>query len=408
MEQLLANFWNPITCFAVCILIFAFSEFLAHKTHGNVSLLVFVCLIFLICYWTGILPKDAAVKPGLAALMTNFGIAVVLTDLGTRISLEEMIGEWKTVLVAALGLLGIAVAAFTVGSWLFGREYALCAAPPISGGTVATVLVQQAAEAAGRPELGAFAFLVVSCQKFFGMPVATLSLKREATNKLKSGYFDTEPVVAGGLKLPSMRFIPDSPAYMKTPNWYLTKLALVSALANMVGLATRIPGDGPENYILNPNIACLLFGLIFTRIGFLEKNSLAKSHSTGITMLGLMWTLPISLASVSPSAFLDMIIPVAGMFIFSIIGIIIIASIVGKLVGYSPYLSTAIACTCMMGYPSTEILPTEVVNSYTELTPEQKERMGSYLIPKMVVGGFVTVTIASVAFASIVCPMIFS
>ena len=103
-----------------------------------------------------------------------------------------------------------------------------------------------------------------------------------------------------------------------------------------------------------------------------------------------------------------MIIPVAGMFIFSIIGIIIIASIVGKLVGYSPYLSTAIACTCMMGYPSTEILPTEVVNSYTELTPEQKERMGSYLIPKMVVGGFVTVTIASVAFASIVCPMIFS
>ena len=62
----------------------------------------------------------------------------------------------------------------------------------------------------------------------------------------------------------------------------------------------------------------------------------------------------------------------------------------------------------MIGYPGTEILTNEVVNSYTDITPEQRERMSAYLMPKIIVGGFATVTVASVIFAGIICPMIFA
>ena len=41
------------------------------------------------------------------------------------------------------------------------------------------------------------------------------------------------------------------------------------------------------------------------------------------------------------------------------------------------------------------------------VTDEQRARAKAYLLPKMVVGGFVTVTIASVAFASAIAPIIF-
>ena len=407
LQQLTANFWNPVTCFMVCVLIYVAGEQLSRLSKGNISSLMFASFFFLIGFWT-ILPDDVTTKTGLPALASNFVVALLITNLGAKISLEELLAEWKTVAIAVLGLGGIALVAFTVGTWMFGQEYALTAAPPISGGTIAGVMVQAAAAEAGRPELGAFAVLVLSFQKFFGMPIATLGMKKEASRKLAAGDFDRDISVSSGLKLPSMRIFGETPAYFKSDNSYLFKLAFVATLANLVGLSTRIPGDGPANYWLNPNIAYLLFGLIFARIGFLEKDSLAKSHSGGLGNLALMIMLPGSLAKVTPSGLLEMIFPLFGMLAMSTVGIVFIAVIVGKVVGYSPYISAAIACTCMIGYPGTEILTNEVVNSYTDITPEQRERMSNYLMPKIIVGGFATVTVASVIFAGIICPMIFA
>ena len=40
-------------------------------------------------------------------------------------------------------------------------------------------------------------------------------------------------------------------------------------------------------------------------------------------------------------------------------------------------------------------------------TAEEKEKALAYVMPKMIVGGFTTVTIASVVFAGIIAPLIF-
>ncbi len=85
--------------------------------------------------------------------MSNFGIALLITNLGTLINLEDLCHEWKTVVIALVGIVGIGVGCLTVGSMLFGREYALIAAPPIAGSTVAGIIVTTVAEAANRPEL---------------------------------------------------------------------------------------------------------------------------------------------------------------------------------------------------------------------------------------------------------------
>ena len=403
------SIWNPVTCFAACALVYVLGEYLSHLTKGNVSSLMFASFIFLVCFWLDIFPDNVTSAPGLAAAMSNFGVGLLIVNLGTLIDLEDMIREWKTALVALLGLGGIAIVAFTIGSVLFGREWALTAAPPISGGTIAGILVQSAANEAGHPELAAFAVLVLAFQKFFGMPIATYGMKKEIARKIKAGDF-TRPVDAEAEKsfhLPSMRFIPPVPKALDSNNMKLMKLGIVAAIANLVGLATLIPGSSPANYWLNPNISYLIFGLIFTRIGFLEKSTLQKSASYGLMMLGLMLMLPGSLSSVTPQGLLEMIWPLVGMLALSTVGICIIASIVGKMVGYSPYISCAIACTCMIGYPGTEILSNEVCNSL-DCSEEIREMALAYVMPKMIVGGFVTVTIASVAFAGVVAPLIFA
>lgn len=406
--MLSVNFWNPVTCFAACCLIYLIGEFLSHLTKGYVPSLLFASFIFLFAFWAGVLPVDVTTSSGIVTVTANFGIALLLTNMGTMIDLETMCREWKTVLIAFLGLGGILVAAFAVGIPLFGREYALVAAPPIAGGTIAGILVQEAANAAGRPELAGFAVLVLAFQGFVGMPIATLGMKKELARKLKAGDFDSDALPSDRLKLPSMRIFKETPAKFKTSTMYLFKLGVVATLANIVGLMTKIPGDGPANYYLNPNIAYLLFGMLFTRLGFLEKESLQKSNAYGFCLMGLMFMLPGSLSSISPSDLLSMIVPLAGMLVFSAAGVCLIAAILGKLVGYSPYMSLSVAITCMFGYPGTELLTNEAVREMGDgVTDEQRARAKAYLLPKMVVGGFVTVTIASVAFASAIAPIIF-
>lgn len=389
--------------------IYAVSEILSSLVKGNISALMFACIIFLIGFWTDVLPDNITTNPGLTAVMTNFGVALLITNLGTLIDLETLISEWKTVVIALLGLVGVAAASFTVSALLFTREYALTAAPPIAGGTVATLIVQEAANLAGRPEMGAFAILVLSFEKFIGMPGATFGLKKELQRKLAAGDFAEGAQVAGSkLKLPSMRIFKPMPAKYNTPTMYLCKLAVVALLANIVGTATLIPGSNPANYWLNPNIAYLLFGLIFTRIGFLEKSSLQKSQSYGITMLGVMMMLPGSFAKVTPAGLLEMIVPLVGTLVVGGIAVCIVSALTGKVLRYSPFVACAIGITCMLGYPATEILANESVKNMETDDDGIKERALAYVMPKMIVGGFVTVTIASVAFAAVIAPMIFS
>ena len=69
-------------------------------------------------------------------------------------------------------------------------------------------------------------------------------------------------------------------------------------------------------------------------------------------------------------------------------------------------MSIAIGCTALIGYPLTQIL-TEEVLSVLDIDEETKQKLNNALLPKMLVGGFTTVTIASVVFAGIVVPMIF-
>lgn len=369
--------------------------------------MLFACVLFLGGFWSGLLPKDITTQSGLVAVMANFGTAFMITNIGTLINLEDLVREWKSVVIALFSIVAITLICFTVGSMAFGREYALIAAPPVAGSTVAGIIVTSAAEAANRPELAAFAVLVLSMQKFFGIPISTYCIRKDLRLKRSSGYFKKDVTEQKAqLELPSMRIFKETPKSLRSNTIYICKVALVACLADFVGKATLIPGSSPANYILNPNISYLLFGLIFARIGFLEKDIFAKSNSSGIITFGLLLMLPGSLASLSPSGLLQMIVPVFGILLFCSIAIIIVCGLVGKALGCSPYSSAAVGVTCMLAYPATQIITTEGVDSF-EWEGEQRQKAMDYMLPKMIIGGFVTVTIASVAYASIIGPMIF-
>lgn len=398
--------WSALFCFTVIAILIGISEFLSVKSRGYISTLVFASVLFLIGFWSGILPPTVISDSALPIMMSAFGVPLIITNLGTIISLEEIMAEWKTACIALLGLVGLALSCMTVGTMLFGREYALTAAPPISGGTIAALIVSDFANGAGRSDLAAFAILLLSCQGLLGMPIVTLCLKKEIARLQKNGQLLKPDGSKTSIKLPAMKLLPDMPKEHDTNTKVLARMGFVAVAAFFVATLTLIPGSSPATYLLNPSIAYMLFGLIFTRINFLPKNSLKKSGAEGLIMFGMIATLPASYADLSPAKLLEMIGPILGLLIIGASGIALIAAIIGKFLGYSVPMSVAIGLTALIGYPGTQLLSEDAVSTMSGSDEEKKAAL-AFILPKMIVGGFVTVTIASVAFAGIIAPMIF-
>ena len=89
--------------------------------------------------------------------------------------------------------------------------------------------------------------------------------------------------------------------------------------------------EGSTQPILNSTILCLILGVIFTEIGFLDRNALQKANAYGLLLLGLIALLPGNFSSISFSSLLDMIIPIIGILIIGAAGISIFAIITGKM-----------------------------------------------------------------------------
>lgn len=399
-------FWRPELAFAAVAIVFALGEALSVLTKGRVSFIIFASLIFLVLFWNNILPGDITNRTNIPPMIGTIGIALMIVNLGTMIELGEIVREWRTVLIAVSGIVGILIVALTIGTMLFGRDMALTAAPPISGGMVAALLVQQAAMVAGRPEIAGFAILVYASQKFIGLPLATWCVNKDLKSKMDQGDFDHDSEVH--LKAAQNKAIePLLPKKFSGQFITFGILAAVAASAYLFSQMTIIPGAGPTMYIIHPVISYLGFGLIATRIGLLPKKTLTKTMSKGFILYAALFLLPGSLAKISPVEFLNMLPAIFGMLILAAIGISVMGIITGRFFKYSPYLSVACSITCMLGYPVTEIMTNECVGNLEGATPEQKERASAYMLPKIVIAGFATVTIASVIFAALVAPIIF-
>ena len=156
------NLWTPLFSLTVFLIVFAVGDVVSYKTKGLISGIIIAAVVYIAGYWTGIIPTDSVASTGMPTMLTAFMIPLLLVNLGTSISISQLLSEWKTVAIALIGLVGLALISFTVSSMLFTREYALSASSPIAGGTIAAIITNEAAVAAGKPEYGAFAMLVVS------------------------------------------------------------------------------------------------------------------------------------------------------------------------------------------------------------------------------------------------------
>lgn len=392
---------DSLLAITIVLVAYAFGDFISFKTKSIVSMMFVASVVFMIGFWSGLpitIFEDSQLL-GFGVLM----IALLITHMGTLMSFNDLIKQLKTVLISVAAVVGIGVFLFLVGTPIIGKEYAVSAAPPIAGGVVAAIIMGDVATAKGFESIAVFATLLVVVQGFFGYPIASFFLNKEAKNLLKNFKGkrlnddiedDTKHIIEDS---PKKTLIPPLPKDLQTNFILLAKLAITAFIGFKLADLT--------NGVIHKYVMCLLVGIVGREIGFLEENIMNKANAFGLGLVSLMAVVFSSLTKATPEMLLSILFPIIVSLLLAVIGIIIFSVIAGKLLGYSLSMSIAIGTSALFGFPGTYILSNEVANA-NGTTEEERQFLLSEILPKMLVAGFVTVTIASVVLAGFMSKML--
>src|SRR3954453_21381644 len=175
---------SQMLALVIVILILFIGDFVAVRTKAWVPSIFICAVLFLGGYWT-FFPQDIVALAGVPPVVATMMMYLLITNMGTLLSLQELKNQWKTIIIALSGILGIIALLFGVGTLLFGFETIVVAIPPLVGGVVSALIMSEGAKEAGLATLSVFAIVIYVMQGFAGYPLTSIVLKKEGKRLLQ-------------------------------------------------------------------------------------------------------------------------------------------------------------------------------------------------------------------------------
>lgn len=387
---------------AILIFVLFIGEMISIRTKAWIPSIFVSGVLFLIGYWT-FFPEDIVALAGVPPVVATMLIYLLITNMGTLLSLEELKNQWRTILIALSGILGIVAFLFAIGTFLFDVETVVVAIPPLVGGLVSALIMSEGATAAGLPTLAVFAIVIYVVQGFAGYPLTSIMLKREGRmllEKYRNNELPEQNLVSAKQPAEHVKPVREPKMFARMPEKYNTdffKFFRLSLVAYFAYLVSTLAAPVVE---ISPFVLCLLFGVIARSIGFLEKHPLMKANGFGFAIMALLLYIFDGLKTATPSMMLEILYPLIGCIVIGVAGMYVFSFFMGKVLKVSKEMAFAVSLTALYGFPADYIITNEVINS---LTKDEKERevLTSHMLPPMLVAGFITVTIVSVILAGI-------
>lgn len=374
--------------FTALLLVFAISEILAKVTKGWVPSVLVIMILMLVGFSTGLFPKTIIDDAGVSDALFKVACGLLVTHLGTLISRKEMAAQWKTVIISLMGVASIAVICLTLGTALFGFDNAIAAAPPLAGGAIATAMMSSAANEAGKTSAALVAIVCLSLQGLVGYPLTSFCLKKETrrlTKLYRNGEFKAATAASEEKK-------DEKKKRATSTTIILLKLALITLAAYWIDYATK--GYIPM-YVI-----CLLLGFAAHELKLVETDALHEASSYGFIMTALMMGLFKTLASSGTDGIASVVGISAALVVFATVAMGLMALLASKIFKQSFFMCYAIVLNAFSGFPINMLITTEAININTE-EGDERDNITAEIMPKMLVAGFVCVTIVSVLLAGI-------
>ena len=384
---------NGLVALTIIMVVYAAGDMVATRTKAIISMLFVASVVFAIGFWNG-LPGSIFADSQLQTF-ASVTVGLLLVHMGTTIKVKELLSEWKTVVLVLASTIAICLGVYFIGGMIVEKAMALMAAPIVGGGVVAFLVMSEALKDAGENVI-VFGSVVLVMQGVIGFPIASFLCKKEAF-RLRSAFregsltvIDDTTTAEGAVVKKTL--IPQIPEKYNGPNYMIAKLGIVACIAQWLSGLTA----GKVNML----VICLILGVIFRAIGFLDEGSLTKANGFTFVIGAVLTNVFASLANTTPGTLVSMIGPLLIIFAVGLGICALVAILVGKLLGESWYMSFALGVTALFGFPGTLIVPTEVANAVGE-NEEEVEMLKKHLIPKMIIAGMVSVSVVSVVFAGI-------
>lgn len=384
---------NGLYALTIVFVVYALGDMIATKTKAIISMLFVASVVFAIGFWNG-LPATIFTDSALQGF-ASVSVGLLLVHMGTTIKLKNILKEWKTVVIVLCSTVAICLGVYFIGSLFIEKDMALMGAPILGGGVVAFLVMRDALASAG-DRIVLFGSLVLVVQGVVGFPIASVMYKKEAL-RLKDKIADSSLALRSSLeaedeKKPAWRIFPKTPDAYNGDNYLIAKLALVACLAQWL--------SGLTNGKVNMLVICLILGVLFREVGFLDEASLTKANGFTFVIGAVLVNIFASLASATPVILLSMIKPLLIAVVIGLVSCTAVAILVGRIFKQSWYMSFALGVTALFGFPGTLIVPTEVAKAVAE-NDEEKELILQNILPQMIIAGMVSVSIVSVIFAGI-------
>ncbi|MEK4405426.1 hypothetical protein MKZ26_13665 [Sporosarcina sp. FSL K6-6792] len=383
----------------IVVAILYIGDAISVRTNAWVPSVFVSAVLFLLGYWT-FFPPDIVAIAGVPPAVATMLIYLLITNMGTLLSLQQLKEQWKTITISLSGILGVVVLLFAIGTFLFGLETVIIAIPPLVGGIVSSLIMSQGAVDAGLISLSVFAIAIYIIAGFAGYPLTSFVLKKEGI-RLLGKYRKGELSVNQTSDHPSPGEEPnDLKMFSKLPEKYNTDYFKFFRLA-IVGYLAYLTSTFLAPFVsISPYVICLLFGIIAASVGFLEPQVLQKANGFGLAIMALMLFVFDGLKVATPAMIVEMIYPLIVCIILGVIGMLLFSFFMGKVLKVNKNMAFAISLTAFYGFPADYIITNEVINSLTEDEKERDALTGQMMAP-MLVGGFTSVTIVSVILAGI-------
>ncbi|MBY7143997.1 hypothetical protein KFZ56_13270 [Virgibacillus sp. NKC19-3] len=381
---------EPVFAAMLLIALLAVGELLSIISRARIPMLLVALFGYLILIWTGVFPKDLIDQSNLAAF-GNVMVAPLVVHMGTMVPFRLIKSQGKAILIALFGMICSTILIILVATPLFGYEAAVSGAGPLSGGLVATLITFEKLEEVGLAAMVTVPALVYGCQKLLGMPVASNFLRRYA-NKLQAS-------IDAGTFTFSDKAKNDTATENKKgwiPEKYQTNIILLFQLFIGGALAVWLESLTTIHY----SLWALILGVAGTYVGFYQTKMMQRANTFGISMVGLLFVIISAMNDITVDMFVDYLPTVLVILALGAIGIFAGGFLASKLLKWDPFLGVPVALTAMFGFPADYILAEEVSRSAGRNEKEQQAILDEILTP-MLVGGFTTVTTASIIIATI-------
>ena len=386
-----------IVAFILILATLAIGEIVSIRTKAIIPSVFVTALLFLVGYWT-IFPANILEVAGFGPSIIQISMFLLITHMGTMISVKELIAQWKTFAISIIGICGICFGTLVLGKLFFPWDMLVVATPPLTGGVVASVIMSQAATAKGLPTLAVLAVGMYVMQGFAGYPLTAITLNIEGKRLLKkfrNGEIQKREVNSEEGEKKTL--LPQLPKKYQTTYILLLKLGILVQVSIFL---TNLMNKAVSEFVI-----CLVVGAIAAEIGFIERRPLNLSGTFGFFMTGLMAFIFGGLAKATPEMIKELIIPFIGIIGFGVAGLVIFSIIAAKIFKESIPMAIAISLNALYGFPVNYTLTNDAAMALGK-TGEEVDFLTGEMLPKMLIGGFASVTIVSVIIAGIFAKML--